>query len=299
MDTDIFEGLHDADIIVEKQVDMSAYTAFKTGGKSDLFIRALSERAVGDALEILGKNGIPHEIIGGGANVLISDKGYRGALVQVGIADVQIEGNILNCGAGAKLMAAANRAVQAGLAGLEFATGIPGSVGGGVYMNAGAYDGCISDFLKSVRVLDGREVVTLEASKLNFDYRHSPFMQGKQVILRAEFELAQGDGEASSLKAKDFAARRRATQPLEYPSAGSTFKRPPGHFAGALIEQAGLKGRSIGGAQVSEKHAGFIINKGGATSADIYSLICEVRAKVHETHGVYLEPEVQFIGEFL
>ncbi len=231
--------------------------------------------------------------------MLASDAGFRGVIVKITYGSIHTDGNTVYADAGVPLKAVAAEAAKAGLCGLEFAAGIPGSLGGGIVMNAGAYDGELGDYITTVRVLDkDGELCTLSNAQMEFSYRHSIMQQNSGVVLGASFALTPGDCDAITAKMDAFAVRRREKQPLEYPSAGSTFKRPKDGYAGALIEQCGLKGYALGGACVSPKHAGFIINAGCATSADIYRLIRHVQDVVLRETGVILEPEIKFLGEF-
>ncbi len=294
----ITEKLRSKGVDATKRVLMSAYTTFKTGGYANIFIRANNTRELLCSLDILASENLGYTVVGMGSNILVSDDGYKGAVLQMCMADIAINDSVLYCGAGAKLSSVANFAINSGFCGLEFAAGIPGTVGGGVYMNAGAYGGELSDKISRVYTLkDGKEVCYKRAD-MEFSYRHSPFMRGDEIITAVEFALDKGDVSRSKALVREYAVKRKTSQPLEFPSAGSTFKRPPGHYAGALIEGAGLKGFAVGGAQVSNKHAGFIINTGSATSADIYALMCAVVRKVEAKYGVTLEREVRLLGEF-
>lgn len=279
---------------------MSAYTTFKTGGAADLFLEPSSAEEIIFALELLKDGSVPYIIIGKGSNLLVSDDGFRGAVIKLGekFSAIGLNGTTITAQSGASMASVAALALKNGLTGLEFAAGIPGSVGGGVCMNAGAYGGELKDIIKTVSVLKDGEIKTLKCEECGFGYRSSRIMREKMIALGAEFELQRGDYSEISAKMKDFAERRISKQPLEYPSAGSTFKRPEGYFAGKLIEDSGLKGFGIGAAQVSEKHCGFIINKGGAASSDIYDLISAVQKKVFDKFGVRLETEVRLVGKF-
>ncbi len=279
---------------------MSRHTTFRIGGLADAFWTPKDTRELAAGLKLLKDSGVPVTVLGNGSNVLVLDKGIRGCVVSLGapMADLSIEGTLLTAGAGAILGAAANRAAEAGLTGLEFAVGIPGSVGGAIYMNAGAYGGEIKDIIESVTALmpDGG-LKKFTAPEFAFGYRRSVFQDNGAIIVSADFRLAPGNREKSFQQMRDIQGKRREKQPLKYPSAGSTFKRPPGYFAGALIDEAGLKGFTVGGAQVSEKHAGFVINKGGATAADVLNLMKAVSDRIYADHGVSLEPEIKIIGE--
>lgn len=279
---------------------MSRHTTFRIGGKADAFWTPKDTRELTAGLKLLKESGVPVTVLGNGSNVLVRDKGVRGCVVSLGapMAEVSIEGTGLTAGAGAILGAVANRAAEAGLTGLEFAVGIPGSIGGAVYMNAGAYGGEIKDVVESVTALTPEgELKQFTAPDFAFGYRHSVFQENGAVIVAVDLCLAPGDREKSFQQMREIQGKRREKQPLEYPSAGSTFKRPPGYFAAALIDGAGLKGFTVGGAQVSEKHAGFVINKGGATAADVLNLMKAVSDRIYAAHGVHLEPEIKIIGE--
>lgn len=284
---------------VKRNEPMSAHTTFRVGGAADYFAEPVSEEEAAALLDAAKQEGIPVTVTGNGSNLLVRDGGIRGLVLHMGrgFADVSVTGGKITARSGALLSQVANIARKNGLSGLEFAAGIPGSVGGGVYMNAGAYGGSLSDVLVSVRAITDGGVRTFAAGECDFGYRHSVFCENRAVIVGAEFELMRAPEEEIADRMRSLAQKRAEKQPLEYPSAGSTFKRPEGHFAGALIEQTGLKGFSVGAAQVSEKHAGFVINRGGATAAELLELIFEVQRRVFEHTGVRLEPEVRIIGE--
>ena len=278
---------------------MSRHTTFRVGGPADVLF--LPERAdqVRLALEAARTADVPAIVIGNGSNLLVRDKGIRGLVIALGegFSEVRFDGDLVEAQAGVSLARLAAAAQAHGLAGLEFASGIPGTLGGGCAMNAGAYGGQLSDVLIDTMVLmDGTER-TLTRDEMQMGYRTTLPLREGGIVLSARFRLTPDDPEAILARMKDLNARRRDKQPLNYPSAGSTFKRPEGHFAGALIEQAGLKGRRVGGAQVSEKHAGFVINTGDATAADVLALIEVIRDEVEARFGVRLEPEVRIIGE--
>ena len=279
---------------------MSRHTTFRIGGKADAFWTPADTDELIAGLKLLKNAGTAVTILGNGSNVLVRDKGIRGCVVSLAapMSEIVIDGTVMTAGAGAILGAVSNKAAEAGLTGLEFAVGIPGSIGGAVYMNAGAYGGEIKDVLESVSALlpDG-ELREFSADEFDFGYRHSVFQENGAVIIAAKFRLAYGEREASRKQMNDIQSKRREKQPLEFPSAGSTFKRPPGYFAGTLIDHTGLKGYTVGGAQVSEKHAGFVVNKGGATAADVLQLMKDVSDRIYSVHGVHLEPEVKIIGE--
>ena len=297
----IFEQLRRFGIEAVLDAPMRQYTSFKTGGPADLLVSPASEKELCVALSFFSEAAVPFIIIGAGTNLLVSDEGVRGGVFRMGerFSEMRIEKDVLYAKAGARLAAVCAYALSNGLTGLEFAGGIPGTVGGGVIMNAGAYDGELSEFVDSVSILD--ESFTpkcLSKQELSFGYRESSLSRAGALVLEVGFLLPRGDVAAAKRRLAELFARRREKQPLEFPSAGSTFKRPAGYFAGALIEQAALSGYRIGDAQVSEKHCGFLINAGGATSTDIDRLIRHVQAAVLENSGVTLECEVRRIGAF-
>ena len=278
---------------------MSRHTTFRVGGPADVLFLPESEEQLIGALSIAREAGVNCVVIGNGSNLVVRDGGIRGLVIALGegMAAIVRTGDTLTAGAGAFLARVSAYAQASGLAGLEFASGIPGTLGGGCAMNAGAYGGQLSDVLIDARVLLDGAVRTLTVEEMQMGYRTSlPLRQGG-IVISARFGLTPDDPEAIAARMSELNARRRDKQPLNYPSAGSTFKRPEGYFAGALIEQAGLKGKSVGGAQVSEKHAGFIVNTGEATAADILALIDIVQAEVAARFGVRLETEVCILGE--
>lgn len=278
---------------------MKNHTSFKTGGPADVYIKADKAENIVKAIKILKEENIPYFIIGNGSNLLVSDRGMEGVIIEVGsyMNKIKAEGNKIYAQAGALLSALSSCAAENSLTGLEFASGIPGSVGGAVFMNAGAYDGEIKDVILSADVIDkDGNIIRINKDELEFSYRHSSVEEKGYIIVGAEFGLENGEADHIKNKMADFAARRRNKQPLNFPSAGSTFKRPEGYFAGKLIEDSGLKGKMIGKAQVSEKHAGFIINTGGATSDDIIGLIDYCIKTVYNKYNVTLTPEVRIIG---
>lgn len=278
---------------------MGGHTSFQVGGKADLFVQPKTKEEIRDAIRLARQEQIPFFIMGNGSNLLISDEGYRGMILQIGknFQNIVTKGDCLFIEAGALLSRVAREALAHDLAGFEFAAGIPGSFGGAVAMNAGAYGGEIKDVLVSAEVLTPEgEFLTLTAGELDLSYRHSCIFEKGYIVLSAVIRLTKGDPEEIRSRIKELAQARKDKQPLEYPSAGSTFKRPEGYFAGKLIEDAGLKGYTVGGAQVSEKHSGFVINKSGATAEEILFLIKQVQKKVKEQFGVTMEPEVRFVG---
>ncbi len=281
---------------------MRNHTTFKAGGPAKELYLPKNEDEIRRALTRAQNSGLPWIVIGRGSNLLVSDKGFAGVVIKLAddFSDISVHKNTVYAQAGATLRDLAAACIEAGLSGLEFAGGIPGALGGGVAMNAGAYGGELKDFISFVRVLtpDG-EIRELANSEMRFSYRQSAVGPGGLIVLGASFTLPEGNRDASLKLLTDLNARRKNCQPLNYPSAGSTFKRPPGYFAGTLIEQCGLKGCSVGGAAVSEKHAGFIINTGGATAADIHALIRHVQDEVARKTGIPLETEVKLIGDFV
>lgn len=287
-----------ADRVLENE-PMSRHTTFRVGGPADLMFLPASSEELCAALRMASENGVAAQVLGNGSNLIVRDRGIRGLTIVLGehYSDIRVEGNRLYAQAGALLSRVSMAAMEAGLSGLEFASGIPGTLGGGCAMNAGAYGGQISDVLETADVLLGGEVRTLTRAEMQMGYRTTLPLREGGVVLGACFELKQDDPAEIHARMKELNARRRDKQPLNLPSAGSTFKRPEGHFAGALIEGSGLKGCTIGGAQVSEKHAGFIVNIGGATANDILALIAHVQKVVKAETGVDLEPEVKIMGE--
>ncbi len=280
---------------------MKKHTSFKTGGNADAFVSVKNEDEIKKTVDVCQKENIPCCIIGNGTNLLVSDEGIRGVVLHIGrsMAEVRVEGEKIYASAGASLGRVAAVALEHSLTGFERLGGIPGTVGGGVYMNAGAYEAQISDVLAQTSHIDsdGKSGV-YSSDEYAGGYRKSVYTNSDKIITGAVFELKSGDKDTIRAQMDEYTKRRNDKQPLTYPSAGSTFKRPEGYFAGALIEQAGLKGYSIGGAQVSEKHAGFVINTGGATSGDVYRLIEHIKHVIHEKNGIMLECEVKFIGKF-
>lgn len=279
---------------------MKRHTSFRAGGEAAWFAIPESVQELKAVLHACEKANTPWYVIGNGSNLLVSDEGYPGVIISTEKFDkLEIDGNNVTAGAGVILSKAASMAYKSGLTGLEFAAGIPGSVGGACVMNAGAYGSEMKNVLKTVTVLTKNgEVVTLPAEELELGYRTSVIPKAGYLVLEAEMELEEGNPEEIKALMDDLAFRRKDKQPLEFPSAGSTFKRPEGYFAGKLIEDAGLKGFTVGGAQVSEKHAGFVINKGNAAASDIYALCKAVEQKVMEQFGVALEMEIKLLGDF-
>ena len=280
---------------------MSKHTTFRVGGPADYFVTPESETQIQETIKYLKREHIPYYILGKGSNLLVGDKGYRGVILQIyrKMDKAHTEGTKIYAQAGISLAKLAAAALHDGLTGLEFASGIPGTLGGAVMMNAGAYGGEMKQVLVSVRSMTSEGIIReYSAEELELEYRTSIFAKNGEIILSAVLQLAQGDSAQIQAYMDELKTRRLEKQPLEYPSAGSTFKRPEGYFAGKLIEDAGLRGYSVGGAQVSEKHCGFVINRHAASAADIVSLMELVADKVECQSGVRLEPEVRRIGEF-
>ena len=286
---------------IKPEEPMKNHVTFRVGGPADFFVTPKNYEELSWVLKCCAKYEMPCYIMGNGSNLLVSDQGYRGVVIQLfrQLNDIQCEGNVIRAQAGALLSAVANRALEEKLTGFEFAAGIPGTLGGACVLNAGAYGGEMKDVLKSVAVLTREgERITLQKNELELGYRTSIIAKKNYIVLEAEIELEVGDAEEIKAVMDDLKERRTTKQPLEYPSAGSTFKRPEGYFAGKLIQESGLQGFQVGGAQVSEKHCGFVINKDQATAADIAELIRQVQDRVEEKFGVRLETEVKRLGEF-
>ena len=279
---------------------MSRHTTFNIGGPADYLLFPSNMEELSKIFVLLKNYDIPHTILGNGSNVLVLDKGIRGAVIKMHapMSYKRCEGNRIVAGAGAYLKHVSQFAAENGLTGMEFACGIPGSLGGAVFMNAGAYDGEMAKIVLQVKtVTHNGKILTYEKDELDFGYRHSVFQHNGQAICEIVLELSPGDKSSIQSKIDDFTQRRESKQPLEMPSAGSTFKRPQGYFAGTLIDETGLKGLQVGGAQISTKHAGFVVNSGNATAADVLNLIKEVQERVYAKNGVRLFPEVRIIGE--
>ena len=280
---------------------MKQHTTFKIGGPADYFLVPESGEEAGEIIKICKQTDIPYFILGNGSNLLVGDGGYRGAVIQIyrNMSAVTTEGTIITAQAGALLSSVAAVAKNASLTGFEFAGGIPGTVGGAAVMNAGAYGGEMKDVLVEVTVMDAAgNIFTIPAEKLELGYRTSIIKKAGYIVLEAKIRLEEGDQEAIRERMKELTIQRTTKQPLEFPSAGSTFKRPEGYFAGKLVMDSGLRGYQVGGARVSEKHCGFVINAGGATAKDVRTLMENVRDIVYKKYGVTLEPEVKFLGEF-
>ena len=285
---------------VREEEYLRHHTTFKIGGPADLFVEPTTMAELSFALHTIHEFDVPVTIIGCGSNILVKDGGIRGAVVSVRHMTqiMDCNDNTLCIGSGYMLKDASEFAWENGLTGLEFAIGIPGTLGGAVFMNAGAYDGEMSHVVTAVRAVDFQgNIKEYDASHLDFGYRHSVFHDNHEVIGEVIMTLKPGDKNVIKARMDELTEKRESKQPLEFASAGSTFKRPPGYFAGTLIEQTGLKGLSVGDAQVSHKHAGFVINTGSASAKDVLDLIAEVQRRVYDQHGVHLEPEVRMIGE--
>lgn len=280
---------------------MKNHTTFRIGGPADALALPKTPEEVAEVVHFCYEHAQPYYVLGNGSNLLVSDEGYRGLVLQLyrNFNDIQVNGETITVQSGAMLAAVARTAYQTGLTGLEFASGIPGTIGGAVVMNAGAYGGEMKNVLKEVTVLTKEgEVLVIPAKALELGYRTSVIPKNGWIVLGAVLQLKKGDQEQILARMEELKEQRITKQPLDLPSAGSTFKRPEGYFAGKLIMDAGLRGFTVGGAQVSEKHCGFVVNRGNATAADVWELICEVKRRVKEMTGVELEPEVKLLGDF-
>lgn len=284
-----------------KDVEMKDYTSFKAGGKANKMVICEREDEVIETLREIKEKNEKYIMLGNGSNTLIKDSGFSGTVIKLGDSFSKIirTGNNLVCGGNTLMSVVAKYALREGLTGFEFASGIPGSIGGAFFMNAGAYGGEIKDIAKSAKIIsrDTLELKEVGLSDMGLSYRHSVFQENGDIILSVEISLEEGNKSEIESIMKDLAKKRNSKQPVQFPSAGSFFKRPEGHFAGKLIQDSGMKGVSVGGAQVSELHSGFIINKGNATATDIIQLMELVQKKVYEKFGVSLEPEVRIIGD--
>lgn len=283
-----------------KEEPMAKHTTFRVGGPAEYYLMP-DRKELPEVIRCCGEYQIPYLVIGNGSNLLVSDKGIRGAVIEIGknISAIRVEEGRIYAEAGALLSKTAHTALEHGLTGMEFAAGIPGCMGGAVVMNAGAYGGEMKDIIASVTVLTKQgEEKKLRVEELDLSYRHSCIPQQEYLVLEAELALQPGKQEEIRARMEELKAKRNAKQPLEYPSAGSTFKRPEGYYAGKLIMDAGLRGFQVGGAAVSEKHCGFVINKEQASATDIYRLMQEVQQRVQQQFGVKLEPEVKMVGDF-
>lgn len=280
---------------------MKTRTTFRVGGEAKLLVEISSADELTKLIPYLIRMGEPYYVKGNGSNLLVGDKGYNGVILEIAskMNSIKVDGTKITASAGVLMSQIAKAALENSLTGFEFASGIPGTIGGGVVMNAGAYDGELKDVVTSVTVCDpDGEIYTLDNKDMEFGYRTSAIKKRPFTVLEVTIELGSGNHDDIQNKMSELNEKRRTKQPLEYPSAGSTFKRPTGYFAGKLIMDAGLRGFSIGGAAVSEKHCGFVINKGGATAADVYEVIVEVQERVKDKFDVILEPEIVFLGTF-
>ena len=295
-----FQEILEDNRILEAEL-MSRHTTFRIGGPADFFLVPENTDEIRRIIAVCKEKNVPYFILGNGSNLLVSDKGYQGVVVQLyrNFGQIRVEDSRIHAQAGALLSGIAAAAREASLTGFEFAGGIPGTLGGAVVMNAGAYGGEMKDVLKEVTVLTPEGgVLTLQADELHMGYRTSVIKEAGYIVLEAVISLEKGDQEEIRSRMQELAGMRTSKQPLSYPSAGSTFKRPEGYFAGKLIMDSGLRGYQVGGAQVSEKHCGFVINTGNATAKDVTTLMSDVQRIVLEKFGVKLEPEVKFLGEF-
>ncbi len=291
------EALGEENVLLDEP--MGKHTTFRIGGNADIFVTPQGIEGVCRAVRLAEESGLPYYFIGNGSNLLVRDKGFRGIIIQIykGLSYINAEDNIIRAGAGALLSSVAKKALDCSLTGMECLSGIPGTVGGAVCMNAGAYGGEIKDIFVSAKVLVNGNVETIDNASSQFGYRTSSIMREGMTVLEAVFELEKGNYEDIKAKMAELAQQRNSKQPVELPSAGSTFKRPEGYFAGKLIDDSGLRGYSVGQAQVSPKHCGFVVNNGGATAGEVIELIDHVRKTVYDKFGVMLEPEVRIIGE--
>lgn len=294
----IFAGCTAKELLLEEP--MAKHTSFRIGGPADVLAQPGNEAELAELLKRAAHHAVPVTLVGNGSNILVRDKGIRGLVIKLSnlFSSITVEGNVLTFGSGISLAMASKKAASLSLSGLEFAVGIPGTIGGAVYMNAGAYDGEMAKVVTSVQVMDRQgQSSQLKAEELDFSYRHTALQNSGLIVTSVTVSLQPSEAESIKAKMDDFSQRRIAKQPLELPSAGSMFKRPVGYFAGTLIEQTGLKGYTVGGAQVSTKHAGFVVNVGGATAKDVLQLIRDVQDRVLAAQGVQLEPEVLVLGE--
>ena len=294
----LFNEFYDInDIKIDEK--LSEYVNFKVGGPADILLIPNSTEQVIKSIKICKENNIPFYLIGNGSNILVRDGGFRGVVLSLkNVKNIYVDGEKIEAECGVMLKEVSDKAIENSLTGFEFACGIPGTIGGAVFMNAGAYDGEISKVIESAEVIDENcNIIRLSREELDFGYRSSLVMKKGYTVLSAVFKLEKGQVKTIKELIEDLTNKRESKQPLEYPSAGSTFKRPTGYFAGKLIQDAGLKGYSIGGAAVSEKHSGFVINKGNATAKDITDLIKHIQDEVKKQFGVDLHPEVRIIGE--
>lgn len=285
---------------IKENEPMKHHTTFRIGGVADVMALPYNEQEVIGIIDLAKKHNIPYTVVGNGSNILVTDKGIRGVVIKIAdnFSKISIDGNTVYAQAGARLTAISRKIYEEGLTGFEFASGIPGTVGGGVYMNAGAYDSEMKNVVKSVTVLDkNSNVIELENEAMEFGYRKSKAMKEDYIILSVVMELKSGNKDEIKAKIDDFTNRRVTKQPVSEFSAGSTFKRPEGHFAGKLIEDTGLRGYTVGRAKISEKHCGFVINKGDSTFKEMIEFIQGVKHKVYQKTGVKLEEEIKILGE--
>lgn len=287
-------------VCIEENVPMAQYTSFRAGGKARMMVIPADAEQLSAVLGVLSGSGVQYMVLGNGTNILVKDSGYDGVIVKIGSGFdyVRQEGCRLICGSGTRMSVAAKAALEGGLSGFEFASGIPGFTGGAVFMNAGAYGGEMKDILRRAKIVskDGSREFYMTADELEMGYRHTKLHDTGDIVTEVEFVLEEGNRIQIKAKMSELMEKRNSKQPVNFPSAGSFFKRPEGYFAGKLIQDAGLKGLSVGGAQVSELHSGFIINKGGATATDILQLMEMIQARVFDEFGVRLETEVRIIG---
>lgn len=289
------EGINKENILLDEP--MNKHTSFKTGGNATIFVKAYSVEEIKSILKISKENNIPLFVLGNGTNLLVKDEGYRGIILQIKLEDINVDGTKVTVQSGVKNATLSKKLLDNSLTGFEFAAGIPGTIGGAIKMNAGAYGGEMKDIIEEVTYLDyDGNVHTIKNEECEFEYRHSRFFDEKGIIVSAKLKLEKGEKEEIQEKMNELAMQRKEKQPLEYPNAGSTFKRGENYITAKLIDECGLKGYSIGGAQVSEKHAGFIINKGNSTSKDILELIEYVKTKVKEKTGEDIKLEIEVIG---
>ena len=287
-------------VCIEENVPMAQYTSFRAGGKARMMVIPADAEQLSAVLGVLSGSGVQYMVLGNGTNILVKDSGYDGVIVKIGSGFdyVRQEGCRLVCGSGTRMSVAAKAALEGGLSGFEFASGIPGFTGGAVFMNAGAYGGEMKDILRRAKIVskDGSREFYMTADELEMGYRHTKLHDTGAIVTEVEFVLEEGNRTQIKAKMSELMEKRNSRQPVNFPSAGSFFKRPEGYFAGKLIQDAGLKGLSVGGAQVSELHSGFIINRGGATATDILQLMEMIQARVFDEFGVRLETEVRIIG---
>ena len=287
-------------VCIEENVPMAQYTSFRAGGKARMMVIPADAEQLSAVLGVLSGSGVQYMVLGNGTNILVKDSGYDGVIVKIGSGFdyVRQEGCRLVCGSGTRMSVAAKAALEGGLSGFEFASGIPGFTGGAVFMNAGAYGGEMKDILRRAKIVskDGSREFYMTADELEMGYRHTKLHDTGDIVTEVEFVLEEGNRTQIKAKMSELMEKRNSRQPVNFPSAGSFFKRPEGYFAGQLIQDAGLKGLSVGGAQVSELHSGFIINRGGATATDILQLMEMIQARVFDEFGVRLETEVRIIG---